>query len=187
MAVLAVLLAATIGASDSAPASLVGHVIVANQSLSGQADITATFDQLYTYFSNGDSREKYSYQKLDATHFRLTGFNPDDPNDAWSHLLFTFTNANSGTMFDEDWEQLKGTFELFAPEPPELIIQRQTPTHVQVVVKSLAGQMLVVEESTDMSLWISVATNISWAGRWEFPLPATPTGERFFRAYVPSQ
>ena len=187
IAIMAVLLSANICVGDSAPTNVVGHVIIADQTLSGRGIGTVTFDALYNYFSSGDPREPYVYQKLSAVSFRVTNFDPDDPTNAWSHLLFAFTNANTGTVFDEDQGQLKGTFELFPPSPPDLDIKQQTPTNFAVGVNSQEGQMVVVQQSTNLTVWSSVATNVLWTGRWELFLPATPPGKRFFRAYVPTE
>lgn len=185
--IMAVLMSANICVGDSAPTNVIGYVIFADQTLSGRGTGTVTFDALYTYFDSGDPREPYVYQKLSPVSFRVTNFDPDDPTNAWSHLLFAFTNANAGTIFDEDQGQLKGTFELFPPSSPGLDIESQTPNSVVVGVNSLEGQMLVVQQSTNLIAWSSVATNISWTGRWELVLPATPPERRFFRAYVPTQ
>src|SRR5213593_4605859 len=101
IALLAVVMAANLYAADSAPSSLVGHVIFFDQTLSGRGIGTATFDAQYTYFSNGDPPEPYVYEKLGANSFRVINFDPDNPTIAWSYLLFAFTNADSGTIYDE--------------------------------------------------------------------------------------
>src|SRR5260221_10864858 len=94
---------------------------------------------------------------------------PAHPAIAWSHLLFTFTNADSGTIFDEAAGQLKGVFRFFPPSPPVLDVVRQPPTGVMIGVSSQAGQMIVVQESTNLPAWSAVATNILWTGRWTMP------------------
>ena len=184
---MAVLLTTTIYGADFCPSNIVGYVGVFDQTLSGQGIGMATSDAHYTYFSNGDPPEPYVYEKLGSNRFRITNFDPDHPTNAWSHLLLTLTNTDSGTMFDEDANLLKGTFQMFRPSPPNLDVVLLNRTNVIIGVSSRAGLIIVLQQSTNVSAWSAVATNISWTGRWQISRPATAIDEAFYRAYVPTQ
>jgi hypothetical protein len=187
VSLLAVLLTTNLLAEDSAPTNLVGHVIWFDQTLAGGGIGTVTMDAEYTYFSFGDPREPYVYEKLSTNSFRVTNFDPDNPTVAWSHLLFTFTNADSGTIYDEDAEESAGLFQLFPPSPPILDVPRLHPTNIVVAVSCQVGQIIVLEESTNLLSWSPVATNVVWAGRWDAIRPVSVFTNVFFRAYIPTQ
>ena len=187
IATLLILMSAGSGLADSAPASVVGYVIVADQRSSEEEPLRVTFDSRFTYFGDGEVPEAYTYRKLSKDSFSVTNFDPDHPLTEWSHLLFQFTNTTSGTVFDQDEAVFKATFELLPPSAASLRILPSTPATVVVESTSQKGQMIVLQESTDLTAWTSFATNILWTGHWELSVPASLGGRNFFRAYVPTE
>jgi hypothetical protein len=173
--------------ADSAPTNVIGYVIAFDQSVVGNGTGRVTFDAHYMYLDDDPPREPYTYEKLGTNSFRVINFDPENPTVAWSHLLLTFTNANSGTMFDEDENQFTGTFQLFPPAPPTLSVSQSNSVSIVIQVNSLAGQIIVLEQSTNTPNWSPVATNIVWTGRWDLPQSVSGKSHAFFRAYVPTE
>ncbi len=80
---------------------------------------------------------------------------------------------------------------LYAPEtltvmssfaPPQLAIRQQTTTNVQVTVKGIPGQRLVLESSPDLQSWSPLATN--WLVQPNWNSIRSIEGIQFFRAAV---
>jgi len=186
-AIVALVFAAVhLDAADSAPLNLVGRVLAYDQTVAGNDAGTVTFDAKYTYFSNGDTPEPYLYEKVSPASFRVVNFDPAQPTNAWSYLLFTFTTPTAGTIYDEDERVSKGIFQIFPVASPSLHISRLVPGQARLTATSPIGQIIILEQSTNLLAWLPIATNLSWAGLSETNLPiASP--KTFFRAFTPSQ
>ena len=101
------------------------------------------------------------------------------------------TNAPAGTYaFFVKFTAGGNTRFLYAPEfmqilppapPPTVDIRPQLPNHVVVGVNGESGQTIVLEQSTNLTVWQPVATNTLTASRWETTQPAVGPAT-FFRA-----
>jgi uncharacterized delta-60 repeat protein len=175
-------------ATPSVPSNLAGYIIRVDQTISGGDSVSVTFDNQYIYFDNGDPREPYDYEKLSQSSFRVTSYDPNPPGEAWSHVLLSLTNLDSGTLFDEDSASLQGTFQIIPPSAPAVNVATQPSGNVVIGVTSLASQLVVLQNSTNLLVWSNVATNFSATGI--FTLPQSAQGSvlpSFYRAYVPTQ
>lgn len=174
---------------SSAPPDLVGYVALVDDPSAGSGTTRVTFDAGYTYFSNGTPREPYTYERLSADRFRVTNYDPSRPDTAWSHLLFAFVGIGSGSIYDEDDGMFKGTFQLLPPVSPRLDLAKLAPGELKLVVTSQAGQIVVLQASTDLRTWSDLSTNIAWSGRWEFPITISGaeavSARTWYRASVP--
>lgn len=84
---------------------------------------------------------------------------------------------------------------LYAPEtiqvvpartPPTLDIARLNGTQFVIGVNSQAGQTVVLQDSTNLVTWSSIATNSIGTNRWSFTnTPPAGSRLRFYRALVP--
>lgn len=174
-------------AADLAPLNVVGYIFYISRPEPGAGVETATFDAQHTYFNSGDPREPYRYEKLSPGSFRITNFDPDRPGVEWSHLRFTLTQANRGTVFDEDDQLSKGEFQMAPPAAPVLSLVQRFSASVVVGVTGQTGQIVVIEQSSNLLAWSAVATNILWTGRSEISQPVVEAGRQFYRAKVPTQ
>ena len=83
---------------------------------------------------------------------------------------------------------------LYAPELVRVISSRQPPTldiakanasQFRIGVNGLAGQTIVVQNSSNVQVWVPFATNTLATNRWVFTnSPASGTSRQFFRAVL---
>ena len=72
--------------------------------------------------------------------------------------------------------------QILPPVPPGLDIKAQFPGTVIVAVTGAVGQTMVLQQSTDLTFWQSLATNTLTSTRWETTLPVAGTVDgEFFR------
>ena len=104
------------------PPDPLGYVIQYDQTQSGRGQGTIVCDAQYCHFSSGAPAEPYLYEVVGSHSFKITNFDPANPGTAWSHLLFTFTNVDSGFTYDLDQASLQiGSFHLIPPSPAPFV------------------------------------------------------------------
>lgn len=87
------------------------------------------------------------------------------------------------------------TRHLYAPEAVEVIAPRQPPTldivklnatQYRIGVNGEAGQTVILQNSTDLVAWTSIATNTLATSRWDFTnTPPGSPGTRYYRGVLP--
>lgn len=115
---------------------------------------------------------------------------------AATNLLLSAANATPGA------HTLLGTITggdktryLYAPEwveivasrqPPSLEIARLNSTQFRLSILGLAGQTIVLQSSTNLEAWVSLATNTLASSRWDLTnAPAREDWQQFYRAVLP--
>ena len=68
--------------------------------------------------------------------------------------------------------------------PPQLVITRAGSSTVAIDVYGTVGQRIVLEVSTDLSVWQPRATNVLSSSVWRYT-ETVSTAKRFFRVSVP--
>lgn len=112
----------------------------------------------------------------------------------YSNLGLPTTNVTSGiyaiyaTISDG-----KHTRYLYAPElvqitsslqPPVLVITKSAGTKFVITVEGISGQTIVLQSSTDLHTWLSLATNTLATGSWNYTNSATNFSEQFYRGVL---
>jgi len=99
------------------------------------------------------------------------------------HTLFAKITAGGRTRYLYAPEAIQVTL---ARTPPTLDIAKLNATQFLIGVNSPAGQTVVIQDSTNLAAWSSIATNTLITNRWVYTNtpPANP-GLRFYRALVP--
>ena len=79
------------------------------------------------------------------------------------------------------------TVEVIAPrQPPTLDITKLNATQFRIGVNGAAGQVVVLQSSTDLQTWTALATNTLAASRWNFTnTPPNNPSPRYYRGVLP--
>jgi hypothetical protein len=99
------------------------------------------------------------------------------------HTLFARISGGGRSRFLSAPESVQV---VAVPQPPALAISRLTASHFRIVISGSPGQMMVLQDSTDLQLWQPLATNTLVGNQWvctNSPLADPP--QHFYRAVLP--
>ena len=98
-----------------------------------------------------------------------------------AHALFVKLSANGNSRYLYAPEFIR----ILAPPPPTVHIRSHSPGSVMIGIEGQTGQTMVLEQSTNLTVWLPVITNTLTAARWEIPhaADAADGSQKFFRAF----
>ena len=71
-------------------------------------------------------------------------------------------------------------------QPPTLEIVKLNASQYRIGVNGEAGQTVILQNSTDLTAWTSIATNTLATNRWDFTnTPPGSPGARYYRGVLP--
>jgi hypothetical protein len=126
--------------------------------------------------------------------FSLSGTTANNVGFATLNINVASTNTSPGVY--SLYAKISGngnTRYLYAPElltvlsssePPRLEIARQPNSQIQIDIRALPGQRIVLQTTTNFTSWQSLATNQLTTDRWTYPVQSTGQAARFYQATV---
>jgi hypothetical protein len=97
--------------------------------------------------------------------------------------IATNTDSSVAASFNYNFPALSLTLFTFAPGPAELSVQQVQSTQVQLLLQGESGAPYIIQDSSDLSHWTSISTNMLTGGSTNISLSISPSqSAQFYRA-----